>query len=187
MIIGITGTDGAGKGTVVDYLVSTKGFIHYHGRKLFIEEIVRQGLENNRANMRVVANELRSKHGNDVIVKLFLGQAKERGDKDVIIDSIRAVAEAETLKTQGGILLSVDADKKIRYERIQARASSSDDVTFEEFIELEEREMNDPDPHGMQKAKVMAMADYTIENNTSTDDLYTQVEVFLKKVNFAAN
>jgi dephospho-CoA kinase len=32
MIIGITGTDGAGKGAVVDYLVAQKGFTHYSGR-----------------------------------------------------------------------------------------------------------------------------------------------------------
>lgn len=186
MIIGITGTDGAGKGTVVDYLAHTKGFVHYHGRKLFIEEIEKQGLENNRASMRLVANELRRLHGDDVIVKLFLQQAKERGDVHIIIDSIRALAEVETLKANGGALLSVDADRKIRYKRIQERASSSDNVTFEEFVALEEREMNDPDPHGMQKAKVMAMADYTIENNTSTEDLYSQVEDFLKKVQFTS-
>ncbi len=184
MIIGITGTDGAGKGTVVDYLVKTKGFVHYHGRKLFIEEIEKQGLENNRASMRLVANELRRIHGDDVIVKLFLQQAKERGDVNIIIDSIRATAEAETLKANRGILLAVDADRKIRYERITARGSSSDNVTFEEFVALEEREMNDPDPHGMQKAKVIAMAYYTIENNTSQEDLYIQVEDFLKKLPF---
>lgn len=184
MIIGITGTDGAGKGTVVDYLVSTKGFVHCHGRKLFIEEIERQGIENNRANMRIVANEMRRKYGNDVIVKFFLKQAEERGDTNIIIDSIRAIAEADTLKANGGILLCVDADRKIRYERIKERASSSDHVSFEEFVLLEEREMDDPDPNGMQKAKVMEMADFNIENNISREDLYLQVETFLKQFEF---
>lgn len=182
MLLGITGTDGGGKGTVVEYLVSSKGFVHYHGRKLFIEEIEKQGLENNRANMRVVANELRRRQGDDVIVKLFLKQAEERGDKNIIIDSIRATAEAETLKTNGGILLSVDADSKIRYERIQARKSSSDQVTFEEFIKHEELEMNDPDPNGMQKAAVMQMADYTIINNGTLPELYAQIEQILTQI-----
>lgn len=182
MILGITGTDGAGKGTVVDYLVKKYGFVHYHGRKLFIEHIEAQGLENNRANMRLVANEIRRTQGDDGIVKLFLEQAKERGDKNIIIDSIRASAEAITLKQNGGILLAVDAEQKIRYERIVKRASTSDSITFEEFVNHEALEMNDPDPHGMQKAKVMEMADYTLQNNTTEDALYQKLEEVFQKI-----
>ena len=182
MILGITGTDGAGKGTVVDYLVQKKGFVHYHGRKLFIEHIEKQGLENNRATMRLVANEIRRTQGNDGVVKIFLHQARERGDADIIIDSIRATAEAETLKNNGGVLLSIDANQKLRYQRIVQRASSSDAITFEDFAEHEALEMNDPDPHGMQKAKVIEMADYTLTNDTSLEELHTQIEVVLEQI-----
>lgn len=180
MILGVTGTDGSGKGTVVDYLVHDKGFAHYHGRKLFIEKIEEQGLENNRANMRLVANAIRKEHGNDAIVVLFLQQAREKGDANIIIDSIRALAEAQTLKKEGGILIAVDADPKIRYQRIQERNSSSDNVTFEEFIKHEQLEMNDPDPHGMQKQKVIEAADFTIQNNGTLQELHDQVDAVLK-------
>ena len=44
-------------------------------------------------------------------------------------------------------------------------------MTYEEFILLEEREMNDPDPSGMQKAEVMKMADHTITNDVSLEAL----------------
>ncbi|MEX0918249.1 MAG: AAA family ATPase [Candidatus Paceibacterota bacterium] len=179
MIIGITGTDGAGKGTVVEYLVNEKGFVRYHARTLFLEEIARQELEPTRANMRIVGNQLRGKHGNDYIVRMFLERAKESGDKHVIIDSLRARAEAETLKTKGGILLAVDADQKLRYERVQARRSSSDQVSFDEFREHEELESNDPDPHGMQKQEVIAMADHVILNNGTLEDLHALVDDFL--------
>jgi dephospho-CoA kinase len=36
-IIGITGTIGAGKGTVVEYLVGQKGFDHYSVRSFLID------------------------------------------------------------------------------------------------------------------------------------------------------
>jgi len=62
MIIGITGTDGGGKGTVVEYLVEKKGFVHCSARALWVDEIKKRGLEVNRANMRIVANDLRAKH-----------------------------------------------------------------------------------------------------------------------------
>jgi len=182
MIIGITGTDGAGKGTVVEYLVSKKGFVYYHARALFAQETLRRGIESSRANLRLVANDLRREHGNDFIVTFFLKQAQEKGDEHIVIDSIRTMAEAETLKKNGGILLCIDADRKVRYERIKRRASSTDHVSFEEFVLLEEREMNDPDPNGMQKAQVMSAADHCIENNISLEDLHSQIEAFLQKL-----
>ena len=39
IIIGITGTLGAGKGTIVDYLVKQKGFVHYsvRARKIILK------------------------------------------------------------------------------------------------------------------------------------------------------
>ena len=62
MLIGITGTNGSGKGTVVDYLVMQKGFSHYSARMFLIEEIARRGLKQNRSSMREVANALRQEH-----------------------------------------------------------------------------------------------------------------------------
>ena len=76
-------------------------------------------------------------------------------------------------------MLAVDADKTIRFARVQARRSETDKVTFEEFIAHEMLEENDPNPHGMQKQKVMEQADYTIINNGTTEDLYSTIENFL--------
>lgn len=182
MIIGITGTDGAGKGTVVDHLVKNKGFKLYHARTLILEEIGRRGLPANRATMRLVGNDLRRLHGNDYIVRFFLERAQAAGDNRIVIDSLRAVAEAETLKKGGGILLALDADQKLRYERVQKRRSETDKVSFEEFQRHEELEANDPDPHGMKKRAVMAMADYIIYNNNDTAALFAAVDELLAKI-----
>lgn len=178
MLIGITGTDGAGKGTVVDYLVKAKGFVHYSSRAWFLEIIVEKGMDPTRANMRLVANELRKQRGNDCVVQEYLKRAKDAGYENFIIESIRATAEADSIKANGGILLAVDADQHIRYDRIMSRASVSDQVSFEEFIEHEELEKNDPDPNGMQKAKVMEMADYTINNDGTLEELNIEIEKF---------
>lgn len=180
MLIGITGTDGAGKGTVVEYLVIKKGFVHYSARALFVREIEKKGIENNRANMRLVANELRAQYGDDFLVTHYLQIFAQDHPAHAIIESIRTVAEAQTLKKHGGILLAVDANERLRYERIHARGSSSDSVSFEEFVAHEKLEMNDPDPHGMQKAKVLQMADHTILNNSSVELFQTEIEHFLE-------
>ena len=187
MIIGITGTDGAGKGAVVDYLVEHKGFVHYSARAIWEEEIARQGLENNRANMRKVANELRAKHGYDYSVMYYLDKVTKEQPANAVIESQRAIAEVETLKANGGVLFAVDADPQIRYERITARGSATDHVSFERFQELEAIEMDDPDPAGMQKAAVIKMADHTILNEGTLEELHKQIDQILNQIDHESN
>jgi dephospho-CoA kinase len=184
MIIGITGTDGAGKGTVVRYLVDQKGFTHYSSRKHILEEIEKQGLETDRNQMRLTGNELRETFGNDVIVSKSLVQMEQDGVEHAVIESLRTVAEAETLKREGGILLAVDADQALRFQRVQERRSETDKVSFEEFVAHENLESDDPNPHGMQKKRVVEMADYTILNNGSLTELEKQTEEVLAAIGF---
>lgn len=181
MLIGIAGTDGSGKGTVVDYLVEQYGFVHYSSRAIILEHIHARSLPDTRAQMRLTANELRAEYGNDFLVTQALERMQREGVKKAIIESIRATAEAETLTSFGGILLAVDADQKLRYERVQARRSETDKVSFAQFIAHEELEKNDPDPHGMQKGKVIAMANYTIMNNGTMEELHKAVDEFIHK------
>ncbi len=180
MIIGITGTDGAGKGAVVEYLMDAKGFVHYSSRALITTEIQARNLPVTREQMRLVANDLRKTRGHDVLVTLALERMQQEQVHDVIIESIRTLKEAETLKARGGFLLAVDADQSLRYERIVSRQSASDQVSFAEFVAHEQLEMNDPDPNGMQKAAVMEAADYTIMNNGTFAELAQQVELFVQ-------
>ena len=181
MIIGITGTDGSGKGTVVDYLVKEKGFVHYSSRKLLLIEIEKAGIEASRNELRLMGNKMRALHGDDFIAKRAYELIAEAGVKNAVIESIRATAEAEYIKEHAGILLAIDADERVRYERVQLRRSVSDKVSFEQFVAHETLEKNDPYPHGMQKTKVMEMSDYTIFNDGSLDELHSQIENFLIK------
>ena len=180
MIIGITGTNGSGKGTVVDYL-KAKGFTHYSARAFITAEIERRGLPVNRDNTRLVANDLRKTHEPTYIIGSLLTEALAEG-KDAVIESVRVVAEAELLKGQGAVILATDADRKLRYERVVARQSELDKISFETFCEQEEREMNALDAWDMSVAGVMAMADYTIQNNGSLEELHAKVDEILHKI-----
>jgi len=175
MIVGITGTNGAGKGTVVDYLVEQRGFAHYSVREFLIEEIERRGLPVDRSAMRDVANELRREHGPAYVVQTLFERAKAAG-KDAVIESIRAVGEAEFLQSVGAKIVAVDADKPIRYDRAITRGSHTDKVTFEEFVLQEDREMAGTEPWDMNINGVMQMADIRIENNGSLEKLHQQIE-----------
>jgi len=182
ILIGITGTNGSGKGTVVDYLVKEKGFRHYAARDFITTEINRRGLPVDRTSMRLVANELRANHEPAYIVKQLFLQAVSDTCEKVVIESVRNIGEAEFLKAQGALLIAVDADQKLRYERVQSRRSATDQVDFETFVHHEEREMNPVGPHDMDIRGVMALSDFTIMNDGSLAEFHSQIEEVLTKI-----
>jgi dephospho-CoA kinase len=181
MIIGITGTNGAGKGTVVEYLVA-KGYAHYSVRTELIKEIEKRGMPLDRASMRLVANDLREKNGPEYFNVLFLADAKARGVKNFVIESIRNLGEVKYLKENGAIILAVDADRPIRYERILRRGSDTDKVDFDTWVKQEEIEWHNTAAHDMNVPAGMALADYTLSNNGTLEDLHRQIDDVLAKI-----
>jgi len=178
IIIGITGTLGAGKGTIVEFL-KTKGFKHYSVRNFLIKIIERRGMKVNRDSMVKVANELRTKYSSSYIAEqLYLKAIKNK--KDCVIESLRTTGEITALKSKGNFFLfAVDADAKVRYERIKKRKSSTDKLNFEEFLANEKREMNNRDPNKQNLAKCIRMANFVFENEGSIKDLNVKVEVVI--------
>lgn len=181
-IIGITGTLGAGKGTVVDYLRDHYGYKHYSVRGYLIEEAKRRGLELNRDTFVVVANDLRATHSPSYITDQLYLQAAENGS-DAVIESVRTPGEVESLRQQDHfILFAVDADPMIRYERVVGRGSETDHISYETFLENEAREMSSTDPNHQNIGRCMQMADYVFHNNGDFEDLYRQVEAVLQEI-----
>ncbi len=182
IIIGITGTIGAGKGTIVEYLVNKKGFKHYSVRGFISDEIIRRGLEVNRDNMVVVANDLRAKNNSSYIAEQLFEEAKMSG-RNCVIESLRTVGEVEVLKSKGIFyLFAVDADSKIRYDRILLRKSETDDISYDTFIENETREMNSNDPNKQNLSECIKLADITFYNNGTIEELNKKLQEVLNVI-----
>ncbi len=181
MIIGITGTLGAGKGTIVEYLKS-KGFKHYSARDFITEEIVRRGLPVNRDSMVEVANDLRAKNGASYVLEELYKRALAEGG-NCILESVITVGEVEALRKKDDFyLLAVDADPKLRYDRIVTRGSSTDKVSFDDFMINEKRECESDDPAKQNLTKCIELADFKLENSGTIEELNRQVEKILENI-----
>ncbi len=180
MILGITGTNGAGKGTVVDYLVRQKGFRHYSVRDFLNREIARRGLEPTRGTMLVVGNALRAERGPGYICEQLLEEAIARGG-DAVIESVRAIGEAKHLMAHGALLWAVDASLPVRYERILRRMSETDRISYEKFVSDEEAEIDNSEEYKPNLRALIAMASEVLMNDGAQDELYQQVEAALRK------
>jgi dephospho-CoA kinase len=132
--------------------------------------------------MVTVANELRAAHSPSYIVEQLLEQAQVSG-QNCIIESIRTTGEVTALRKKGNFhLLAVDADPKLRYERVVHRGSETDKISYETFIENEQREMTSTDPNKQNLAACQALSDHKLDNNHGFTELYEQIEAVLKKI-----
>ncbi len=179
MMLGLTGTFAAGKGTVAEYFIG-KGFQYYSlsdELRLLLRE---KGIMPTRDNLIEAGNELRRKYGNSFLANLVIKRLRggPRGT-DVIIDSIRNTGEIAALKElKGFFLVSVDAPVDIRYGRAMKRASVRDPKSFSEFLVQEKREMAGKGSE-QQLAACMSAADFKLVNDGDYRKLYKLIEKVL--------
>lgn len=175
MIIALTGTNGAGKNTIADYLVREHGFTHFSFRTFLTEEIIRRGLPVTRESMRTVGNDLRFNHEQGYISKQILGDVLTNGT-NAVIESIRSMDEAHFLLNHGARFWAVDAPERMRYERIINRHDKTDQISFETFKAQEEKEYKNKDPKDMSVREVMQLAEITFLNAGTPQALFDQIE-----------
>lgn len=164
MIIGLTGRNGAGKGTVATWL-QERGLRYTSLSDELRADLRRRGLEPTRDNLIVGGRRLREEGGAGVLAQLVL-QRLEREGGDAIVDSVRNPAEVEVLRGRSDFrLLEVRAQRRTRYDRIRARDRAGDAASYEEFVRHEEAELNSEDPAAQRLVATAAMADLRVDND----------------------
>jgi dephospho-CoA kinase len=181
MIIGIAGTIGSGKGTVVAYL-KQKGFKAYSSSGILKEILTERGHPHTREYMADLAEELLASYPGGVL-SLSLERARKEGAEDFVLEAIHRMSEADFVRRMGGKILGVDADMRLRYERTVARSEGEKDaVTFEQFEESSAREDEGKRHLTSNIRSVIDTADAIVLNNGSLEDLHAEIEKALTKL-----
>ena len=176
MIFGITGYYGSGKDSVAKYLES-KGFIHYSLSDEIRFELKERGMKITRSNLIKLGNELRAEVGPNVLAKKIVKRLKP--SQDYIITSIRNPFEALELKKLNNFkLISLDGPIEQRFERVKSRDREEDPKTIEELREKEKIEESSVETE-LRLHKVRELADIKLNNDSTLENLYNQVNYTL--------
>ncbi len=178
MIIGISGTFGAGKDLVAKCLEEKKDFQHLSLADILREIAVENGIGVDRESVRILANKLNQEEGGDFLAQRAL---KRKSKKNLVISAVRRPEEIDLLKKQDNfILIFVDAPTEIRFQRLVSRSRDIEgQMTLDELKNKENLESSGKSSQRVDLCK--EKADFIIDNSGTKDELHQKINKILKE------
>jgi dephospho-CoA kinase len=174
-VVAIVGMTGAGKSEVAR-LFEENGFTRIRFGDITDYEIKKRGLELNEENERYIRESLRQEHGMSAYAKLNLPRIDEASKySNVVIDGLYSWEEYTFLKDYYGedfYVVAVWASPGTRYDRLTGRLNRR--LTLEEAVSRDWAEIGN-----LNKGGPIAMADFTIVNDSSLSKLKAEVKRIL--------
>lgn len=184
-LIGLSGTNGSGKDTVGHLLAERHNFLFISVTEMLRDECRVRNIEINRENLRTISAEWRREGGLGVLIDKAMavfGQADKKY-AGLVVASLRNPGEAVRVHELDGKVVWVDADPRVRYERIHNShrgRDEEDNVSYDEFLAAEAAEMHQSgDTATLNMAGVRDLADVTILNESDLQALQKATEAAL--------
>ncbi len=176
-LIGIAGTNGAGKDSV-GQILAENGWLFISVTEMLREECRTRDLPVERENLRMISAEWRREGGLGVLIDKALEVYNQQGGDErfagLAVASLRNPGENDRVHELGGKVIWVDADPKVRYDRIRSANRgrvSEDDKTFEQFLAEEAAEMKSlGDPATLNMQAVKTTSDTIIYDESTPED-----------------
>lgn len=194
-IIGISGTNGAGKDEVANMLGKNHGFFVASATDMLANGLREKGWPIDRPHKAKLSTQWRRQYGMSAVVDhaLELYEPAKEQSKGFVVGSLRHPGEADKIHELGGIVVWVDADPRIRYERVKVGnrgkdKKSEDSKTYEQFLLEQEAEMkHSGDSATLNIGDVKDRADIYLLNNGNDVELFKKeaekaLEEYLTKI-----
>lgn len=187
-IVCIVGMPGAGKSVVADELVK-QGFAFLRFGQITLDKVKESGLEVNESNEKKIREGLRNGYGMAAFAILNIPKLDTLLKKsNVVVDGLYSWSEYKVLKERYGdsmYVVAVYAPPRLRHGRLKSRSVESDDKQrFRNFTEEESKARDYSEIENIEKGGPIAMADFTIVNTATIDELRERTkEILLQIVN----
>lgn len=178
-ILVLTGLIASGKDASKKYIEEKYHAKSYRFSTILRDVLDRLNIPTSRENLMALSTWSRQTFGEDLLAKAMARDVSQSDDPLIIVDGARRLVDIKYLQELEGFhLISVDADPKLRYERMIARNENPGEAekSYQEFLDDHEKETEATIP------EIMKAAEFSINNNGSLEELYNQIDKILEKV-----
>ena len=176
IIIGIVGENASGKSTLTNYICEKYNAKSFRFSDILSDVLTRIHTENSRENLQKLSTTLRQQFGEDILSKTLALDMTTSSAEVTVTEGIRRPSDIAFLKELPGfVLVAINTDMRTRFERLHTRGEKADDATktWEDFLIDANHEAE------LQIKEIAATATITLDNNTTKENLFAQVNSFM--------
>jgi dephospho-CoA kinase len=185
MIVAIVGMTGSGKSTVSD-MFAEQGFGFLRLGQITLDIVKQKGLAPTEGNERPIREGLRKEHGMGAYATLNFPKIDAlRKQGNVVLDGLYSWEEYIEFRDRYGDefrTVAVIASPRLRYERLSGRKLDVDDKSMRFRPNSDPFARDRAEIENISKAGPIVMADYTIINEGSMDELKESVNKLLSSL-----
>jgi dephospho-CoA kinase len=175
-VLVIVGMPGAGK-SLASRTIKDQGIPVFVSGDIIRTEARREGLKLTRKNLGELMLRIRKEKGMGAVAKRLIPLVEKSSGRFVVYEGARSMEEVEELRRKYHVVtIAIHASSEARFRRLQRRRRSDRPRGWKDFAERDNREL------GVGIGKLIALADRTVENEDTKDDLRRRTKRLLRVI-----
>lgn len=172
-VLVVVGMPGAGK-SLASSVMKERGISVFVSGDIIREEARKRGLKLTRKNLGELMLKIRREEGMGAVAKRLTPIVEETKGRFSVYEGARSMEEVDELRKKFHVVtIAIHASPEARFQRLQRRGRSDRPRNWPDFVERDNREL------GVGLAKLIALADRTVENEDTKADLRRRMKRLL--------